>query len=67
MNIQIEKLTSEKYDGDWHDKPLRYAVKGPDAEIQQFSTKKNAELYRRIRLRSNSLNEAVNNYVKAAR
>lgn len=58
MNIIITKLVAPEHHGDWHDKPLRYAVFGPGTEVQKFCTKKDAELYRRIRRRSASLADA---------
>ena len=50
--IIITKLVQPEHSGDWHDKPLRYAVFGPGAEVQKFCTKKDAESYRRIRRKS---------------
>ena len=38
--------------GDWHDKPLKWEVKGPAAEVQNFSTKANAIMYAKIRRHS---------------
>lgn len=32
MNITLEKLERPEHWGDWHDKPLRWAVRGPGAE-----------------------------------
>ena len=56
--IIITKLVQPEHSGDWHDKPLRYAVFGPGAEVQKFCTKKDAESYRRIRRKSSSFHEA---------
>ena len=50
--IKIDKLSSPEHYGDWHDKPLRWAVNGPDKECQKFSTKRDAEKYASIRRRS---------------
>lgn len=40
--------------GDWHDKPLRWLVAGPAAEVQKFSTRKDAEKYKSLRRRAAS-------------
>jgi len=64
--ITISPLAKPIYSGDWHDKPLRWSVDGPNTEVQQFSTKKDATLYRRIRRQSASLLEASNRFVREA-
>src|SRR3954469_16058189 len=40
--VTVEKLEKVEHHGDWHDKPTRYAVRGPGQECQKFSTKKDA-------------------------
>lgn len=49
MNITITKLERPEHHGDWHDKPTRWAVHGPGTELQKFSTKAEAMLWKRIR------------------
>jgi hypothetical protein len=61
--IRIAAIKPE-HCGDWHDKPVRYSVTGPNAEVQKFSTKKEAERYARMRRRAESQNEAMNRYVR---
>lgn len=59
--ITIEAIKHE-LSGDWHDKPLRYRVTGPNAEIQKFSTKKDAERYSRIRRNSIDQMDAIRKF-----
>jgi hypothetical protein len=66
MKITIAKLATEIHDGDWHDAPLRWQVAGPGTEIQNFSTKKDAMLYARIRRKSDSWQAASTQYVREA-
>lgn len=47
--ITVSKLDCFERSGDWHDKPIRWRVDGPGAEVQKFSTRKDAELYARLR------------------
>lgn len=63
--ITIEKLARPEQCGDWHDKPLRWAVCGPDAELQKFKTKKDALKFRSIRRRSSDFNAASMAFVLA--
>jgi hypothetical protein len=63
--ITIEKLERPEHGGDWHDKPIRWIVKGPSDEAQKFSTKKDATLYAKIRRASNSFREASHKYIDA--
>ena len=48
-NVKIERLSRAEHQGDWHDKPLKWAVLGPDSEIQKFGTQKEANSYAKIR------------------
>lgn len=64
MQIVVERMETEVYSGDWHDKPLRWKVVGPAHEIQMFSTKADATRYKRIRAKSKDFKEASNRYVK---
>jgi hypothetical protein len=64
--ITVSKLEHPEHAGDWHDKPLRWIVNGPDTECQKFQTKKNALLYKRLRARSNSAFEAGRWYSEVA-
>ena len=50
--------------GDWHDKPLKWAVNGPGNEVQKFSTKADALKYKSVRFRSYDQNAAFHNYAK---
>lgn len=63
--ITIEAIKPEAW-GDWHDKPLRYAVKGPGAEVQKFSTKKDALKYASIRRKAATQAEAGSLFVRLA-
>lgn len=65
MKLIISKLPRPEHCGDWHDKPLRWQVAGPDRELQKFSTKKDAMLYRRIRKHARDFNEASTAFVMA--
>ncbi|AKF13639.1 hypothetical protein PHIN3_376 [Sinorhizobium phage phiN3] len=60
--IVVSKLAREIHDGDWHDAPLRWQVAGPGAEIQNFSTKKDALLYAKLRRKAKSFQEASDMY-----
>jgi len=62
MNMNIVKLDRAIRDGDWHDKPLRWQVSGPGREVQNFSTKKDALLYRAIRRSSSNAQIAQRAY-----
>jgi hypothetical protein len=64
--FRIEKLETPEQDGDWHDKPLRWIVKGPGDEAQKFPTKKDAALWARIRSSSASQLEAISRYAVTA-
>ena len=64
--ITVSKLDTPRYEGDWHDAPLRWSVEGPGAELQLFSTKKWADLYARIRRRSSNAAEAGNEFYRKA-
>ena len=66
MQITIEQMPSLEYAGDWHDKPLKWIVKGPNAEVQKFSTKRDATLYRRCRKASKDMHEAGRNFCNLA-
>lgn len=46
--MTITRIPAEA-SGDWHDKPLRWAVTGPGTEVQKFSTRKDARRYRSLR------------------
>jgi hypothetical protein len=55
--ISVQAIRSEAC-GDWHDKPVRYSVTGPNNELQKFSTKKDALKYASLRRRAASQQEA---------
>lgn len=59
----IERLQSPEHSGDWHDKPLRWKVNGP--EVQKFATKRDAKLWARFRSKM-SFNEAMTTYLAQA-
>ena len=66
MNTQIVVYAIEpEHHGDWHDKPLRYSVRGPGAEVQKFSTKKEAQRYASIRRRSADRQAAYHTYAQS--
>ena len=50
--LLILPLDKPEHAGDWHDKPLRYKVVGPGAEVQKFSTKAESQRWERIRRNS---------------
>jgi len=62
-SITIEAIKPEAC-GDWHDKPVRYAVHGPGTEVQKFSTKKNAQKYASLRRKAATQQEAGDAYVR---
>lgn len=64
--IRIDRLPIPVQEGDWHDKPLRWIVRGPGSETQKFSSKKDATLYKRIRSRALTQTEAINKFVAIA-
>jgi hypothetical protein len=66
MKIKIEKLDRPEHSGDWHDKPLRWRVVGPGAELQKFSTKSEATLYKRLRRKAKTFAEATQAYILTA-
>ncbi len=65
MNMKIVKLDRAIRDGDWHDKPLRWQVSGPGSEVQNFSTKKDALLFKSLRRRSAGQQDAIRNFIEA--
>ena len=62
IRLTLDKLERPEYHGDWHDKPLRWAVNGPRSECQKFSIKRDAQKYASIRRRSVDQLAAINNY-----
>ena len=62
--IVVEALPEPIYAGDWHDKPLRWTVKGPGNEVQNFSTKTWANKYKCIRRKSVTKHVAMNEFVR---
>ena len=50
--------------GDWHDKPLRWAVNGPAGEVQKFSTRKEACRYKSLRFQSYDQKIAIEKFVR---
>ena len=66
MIVRIEKLARPYRDGDWHDAPLRWSVIGPAAEVQNFSTRKDARTYKRIRVVSPNFADAQRRFVREA-
>lgn len=60
--VTISKI-APLFHGDWHDKPLRYEVRGPGVDLQRFSTKKDALRYASIRRKSADQNEACNRFL----
>jgi hypothetical protein len=64
MDIVIARLDKIYPSGDWHDKPMKWAVIGPRGEQQHFSTKANATIYKRIRGKAESQSDAITRYVR---
>jgi hypothetical protein len=64
MKTRIVKLQRPEHCGDWHDKPLRWAV-WFGFELQKFETRANARLYAGIRRRCSTEQEAHVAYVLA--
>lgn len=62
--ITISRLTHPEASGDWHDKPLRWAVTGPGDELQKFPTRKEAQKYKSIRFQSYDQKIAADRYVR---
>lgn len=62
--ITIKKLEQPIHDGDWHDKPFKWAVTGPGQEYQIFSTKTYALAYASIRRKVDTKNEAFARFVR---
>jgi hypothetical protein len=65
MKATIEKLDRPEQCGDWHDKPMRYVVKGLP-ELQKFSTKKAAQQWASLRPKFASFNETFHASMKQA-
>jgi hypothetical protein len=64
--IYIIKLEHPKFGwGDWHDKPLKYQVFGPNGESQLFSTKKAALTYKAIRTSAVDQGNAISAYARS--
>lgn len=61
MTFTITKLDRPIHSGDWHDRPLRHQVTGP--EIQNFSTKKEALRWCSIRRKASSFSDALSKFV----
>jgi len=64
IQITVSKLERAEYSGDWHDKPLKWAAVGPGAELQKFSTRREAESYARLR-RSRPEAQAIREFINA--
>lgn len=62
--MKITKLDTPLYVGDWHDPPLKWRVQGPGDEVQHFSTKRNAQAYKRIRSECSDIQEAFDRFVR---
>ena len=62
IKLTITKLERAEHNGDWHDRPLRWQVAGPDNELQKFSTKAEATLYAKIRRASVDAAQASRHY-----
>jgi hypothetical protein len=48
IKVTVARLPEPRREGDWHDSPLRWQVQGPEAQIQLFSTKKDAQGFARL-------------------
>ncbi len=59
MKFTLTKLAHPIHSGDWHDRPGKWQVNGPESEMQTgFPTRKEAEMYAKCRRHSTSANEA---------
>lgn len=61
--ITISRIPAQA-SGDWHDKPVRWAVTGPAGEVQNFSTRKDAQKYKSLRFRSYDQKIAIDKFVR---
>ena len=61
--ITVSRIPTQA-SGDWHDKPLRWAVTGPAGEVQKFSTRKDAQKYKSLRFRSYDQKIAIDKFVR---
>lgn len=61
--ITVEKMERSVHSGDWHDKPLRWIVRGPGGH-QMFATKKDAMKFRSVYRMSDSLVQAIFSYAR---
>lgn len=66
MKIQIEKLSNPYHNGDWHDPKLKWAVIGPESEVQHFANKSDAIVYKKMRESSKDFFEASRKFVRGA-
>jgi hypothetical protein len=62
--VTVTRLDVPIHEGDWHDKPLRWTVRGPASEVQNFSTKKEALHWARIRRACPDFRAAVRQYLR---
>lgn len=60
--VTVTKMPRAELQGDWHDRPLKWQAAGPGTEIQKFPTKREANLYAKIRRKAGSFREASNTY-----
>ena len=65
MKITITKLPTPEHHGDWHDKPVKWAVDGPGTERQKFTRQADARQYMGIRRRCKTDGEAMRIYINA--
>lgn len=63
--VVVLPLARPIHSGDWHDAPSKWQAVGPGTEVQQFSTKKDAMLYAKIRRHAKTFKEACDKYVLA--
>lgn len=61
--MKITKLPKPEYDGDWHDKPLKWQFQF-GTEVQKFSTAKEAKKYVSCRRKVFSESEAIHDLYK---
>lgn len=62
LKISIERLDTPIASGDWHDPDLRWSVRGPMDEVQNFCTRDDARRYAKIRRNCSSQIEATKLY-----
>ena len=64
--VKVARMGHIEHHGDWHDKPCKWEVIGPNTERQVFSTRKDAELYAKCRRNSESFMDGQRKWMATA-